>query len=190
MSETENQDRRTQTIDEYVSISGSGALRFERLLPGSMERAWAYLTGSEKRGKWLAAGEMDLRVGGKVELFFHHNTLSPVQEPVPEKYKAMENGIRMQGKITRIDPPHLLSYTWGDEKHSSEVTFELQPRGKDVLLIISHRNPGSRDDTVGTASGWLTHTDVLIDRLNDRQPKPFWSTHQSNYAAYDKKFPK
>jgi uncharacterized protein YndB with AHSA1/START domain len=189
VSDSKNKGSERQTIDEYVSISGTDELRFERLLPGSIERAWAYLTESDKRGQWLASGEMDLRVGGKVELFFHHNTLSPVHEPVPEKYKAMENGFRMHGTITRIDPPHLLSYTWGDHENSSEVTFELQVRGNDVLLTISHRKLGGREDIVGTSGGWRTHTDVLVDRLNGREPKPFWSTHQANHAAYDRKFP-
>ncbi|MBK6883055.1 MAG: hypothetical protein IPH05_08950 [Flavobacteriales bacterium] len=35
---------------------------------------WAYLTESDKRAKWLASGDMDLRVGGDVNLFWLHST--------------------------------------------------------------------------------------------------------------------
>ena len=59
-------------MSEYGIVTEAGAVRFERLLPGPIERVWAYLTEPEKRGTWLAAGPMELRVGGRVELNFHH----------------------------------------------------------------------------------------------------------------------
>ncbi len=54
-------------MSEYGVVTESGTVRFERVLPGPIERVWAYLTESEKRGKWLATGNMELRVGGRVE---------------------------------------------------------------------------------------------------------------------------
>ena len=42
-------------------------LRFERLLPGPVERIWAYLTKSDLRKQWFADGEMTLAVGAPVE---------------------------------------------------------------------------------------------------------------------------
>jgi len=51
-------------------------IRFERLLPGPVERVWAYLTESKKRATWLAAGEFDLRIGGRIELHFDNDKLS------------------------------------------------------------------------------------------------------------------
>jgi uncharacterized protein YndB with AHSA1/START domain len=47
-------------------------MRLERLLPGPVERVWAYLTESEKRATWLCGGEFELRVGGRVRLEFDH----------------------------------------------------------------------------------------------------------------------
>jgi hypothetical protein len=55
------------------TATGPGELRIERWLPGPAERIWAYLTDSEKRGAWLAPGEMELRVGGRVE----HRSATP-----------------------------------------------------------------------------------------------------------------
>ncbi|MBX3443417.1 MAG: hypothetical protein KF774_13510 [Planctomyces sp.] len=51
---------------------------------------WEHLTEREKRGKWLASGEMELRVGGKVQLHFLLASLTSHQEPTPERFKNME----------------------------------------------------------------------------------------------------
>jgi uncharacterized protein YndB with AHSA1/START domain len=56
------------TPDAFGSLSEDATLTLERLLPGSVDRVWAYLTESDLRRQWLAAGPMDLRVGGAVEL--------------------------------------------------------------------------------------------------------------------------
>src|SRR3982751_4943611 len=50
-------------------------VRLERLLPGPVERVWSYITESKKRATWLAAGEFDLRIGGKIELHFENDKL-------------------------------------------------------------------------------------------------------------------
>ena len=39
-------------------FDGTQVVRFERLLPGPIERVWAYLTESDKRSLWLASGAM------------------------------------------------------------------------------------------------------------------------------------
>lgn len=147
-------------------------LRFERRLRGPVERVWAYLTESEKRGKWLARGEMELFVGGKVDMQFCHKDLSPEPGGPPEKYKAMENGHYFAGVILKINPPYLLSYTW---EGNTEVTFELEEQGQEVLLVLTHRklpvNPEVRTSVLG---GWHTHTDILIANLSGETPPNFW----------------
>ena len=84
-------------MNDFGIITEAGAIRFERLLPGPIERVWAYLTESDKRGKWLASGPVELRVGGQVELHFRHADLSPQTEPIPDKYKQYENGASFTG---------------------------------------------------------------------------------------------
>src|SRR5690606_21562606 len=124
-------------MENYGKIIAPGTIRFERLLPGPIERVWAYLTDSEKRGKWLASVEMDLKVGSKVHLHFFHADLSSHQETLPEKYKSYEHGSSFTGTVIRCTPPTLLTFTWGD---GSEVTFELQKQGEKVLLVLTHRH--------------------------------------------------
>jgi uncharacterized protein YndB with AHSA1/START domain len=163
-----------------------GTVRLERLLPGPPERIWAYLTESEKRGKWLAPGEMELRAGGKVTLNFMHADLSSEKE-IPEKYKAMKSGHTMHGVIRRCEPPHVLAYTWGNPQ-DSEVTFELSARGDKTLLVITHVRLGSRANMLSVATGWHTHTDILEDQLNGVAPRPFWTTLAQHRAEYDRRF--
>ncbi|MGH7865166.1 MAG: SRPBCC family protein [Candidatus Binataceae bacterium] len=164
-------------MDEYGVATELGAVRFERLLPGPIDRVWAYLTESEKRGKWLASGPMELRVGGRVELIFRHADLSPVPEPTPDRYKEHGAGHTSYGHITRCEPPRLLSFRWGEESgDNSEVTFELSARDRDVLMVLTHRRLADRAAKVSVAGGWHLHLGILVDHLNGRVPGPFWST--------------
>jgi Activator of Hsp90 ATPase homolog 1-like protein len=82
-------------------------------------------------------------------------------------------------------PPRLLSYTFDPAGPESEVTFELEPRGKDVLLVIIHRRIADRKTMVNVASGWDTHVGILGDRLNGVEPRPFWTTHATLKREYE-----
>jgi uncharacterized protein YndB with AHSA1/START domain len=182
----EEKGQRGKTTSEYGAVTEPGTLRLERVLPGPIERVWAYLTESEKRGKWLASGQMELRVGGRVELNWRHADLSAEKTP-PDKYNNSECADILRGRITRCDPPHALSYTWGDGADASEVTFELSPRAGEVLLVIAHRRLGDRKRIVGVASGWHTHVGILIDHLHSREPRPFWTTFVRVEDEYEKR---
>jgi uncharacterized protein YndB with AHSA1/START domain len=160
-----------------------GTVKMERLLPGPVERVWAYLTESKKRATWLAAGEFDLRLGGAITLQFDNEQL-PNDPETAAKYKGKGKG-KFEGKITRFEPMRVLAHTWnmgGD----TEVTYELTPRGKDVLLTVVHRRLAPRDLVLGVMGGWDVHTGILADILNGVEPRPFWTTHsklESEYAA-------
>jgi uncharacterized protein YndB with AHSA1/START domain len=183
-------NKREQVANEYGKVTGPGTVRLERLLPGPIERAWAYLTEPERRGKWLASGAMDLRVGGRVELKFLHSDLSAEKTPPPE-YKQFENCTLLSGRVTRCEPPRLLSYTWSEQQgHGSEVTFELTPRGKSVLLVVTHRRLGDRPTMVRVAAGWHTHLGILSDHLNSVEPRPFWTNLVQTKTEYEKRIAK
>jgi len=173
--------------DSPGQFTAPGEVRFVRLLPGPIERVWEYLTDSEKRSRWLAAGPMELRVGGSVRHEFKHGTLTPHAEAVPDKFKPMmtEAGERCDftGQVTRCDPPRLLAYTWGSPP--SEVTFELATEGAQVRLVLTHRRLGDdKDALVGVGSGWHTHLAVLAAKLAGETPPPFWATFLRHEAAY------
>ena len=47
---------KSATRDAYGTLIEPTTLKIQRLLPGPIERIWAYLVESDKRRKWLAAG--------------------------------------------------------------------------------------------------------------------------------------
>lgn len=170
-------------MSEYGTVTGPDTVRLERTLPGPIERVWACLTESDKRAKWLAAGTMELRVGGRVELKFMHADLSHEKTP-PERYKDKACGHTLKGIITSCDPPWRLSFTWGDSEPASEVLFELSERGNGVLLVVTHRRLATRKDMISVAGGWHAHLGILSDVLEGRPPRPFWTTHTELAAEY------
>lgn len=161
-------------------------VRIERLLPGPAERIWEHLVESEKRRLWLAAGEMEPWVGGHVEHLFRHRELS--HEPTPEPYRGFEDSPPMHGRVTQWDPPRLLAYSWPGDHGASEVTFELYPDGRDVLLVLTHRRLADTGTMVSVASGWDAHLGILIDRLSGESPRGFWSTHSRLMKHYSERF--
>jgi uncharacterized protein YndB with AHSA1/START domain len=54
------------------------------------------------------------------------------------------SGERAEGKVLICDPPKRLAYTWNlctpeaRQEPPSRVTFDLEPRGKVVKLIVTH----------------------------------------------------
>lgn len=177
-------------MSEYGELIAPDAVRFQRRLPGPIERVFSYLTESEKRAKWLAGGDTELAEGGHVDLHFHNASLSRLPDiPPPEKYKDMPEKVSFTGVVTRCDPPRLLSHTWvaGDEE--SEVTYELEVEGDDVLLTLTHRRIVTRDMMESVCGGWHTHLEILDDVLNEREPQPFWKRHTELEAEYDARLP-
>jgi len=165
-----------------VTMIEPGTVKLERLLPGPIERVWAYITESDKRAKWLAAGEFDLRLGGKIRLEFDNARL-PNDGGVPPEYKGRGQG-KFDGVITRLEPMRLLAHTWTWNGGNTEVSYELAPRGKNVLLVIIHRRLEGRDFQVAVMGGWDVHSGILEDLLKGVEPRPFWKTHAQVEKEY------
>lgn len=177
MSNMENQDR-------YGTITAPNTIRFERTLPGPIERVWSYLTDPEKRGKWLASGPMELRVGGAARLTWLHREYAAGEE-LPEQFRNMEKGHSMDATVTRCEPPRLLAFTWGKRVEAlSEVVIELTERGNDVLLVLTHARLPNQKDLLGISGGWHTHLDVLVELVNGRSSTGFWSKLMRLNAEY------
>jgi len=160
-------------------------VRFERLLPGPIERVWAYLTESDKRARWLCSGETEPREGGSVDMVFRNERLSGAEDiPRPEKYRDMPEEMAFSGTVTRYEPPRILAHTWEWEDEASEVCYELAERGDKVLLVLTHRRLHTDAFVLSVSGGWHTHLDILVDVLEGREPKPFWKTHTAFEAEY------
>jgi uncharacterized protein YndB with AHSA1/START domain len=179
----------TTATAEHGVITEAGAIRFERLLPGPIERVWEYLVDSDKRGTWLASGAMDARPGGEFEYIWRNSELTDHDDPVPEKYaKYAEH--RMKAHIIEADPPYRLVHGWDEEGETpNEVTFELAERGDKVLLTLTHRRLSGRAGMLSVASGWHTHLDILQAKLEGRDPPPFWTAHARVEEDYESRLP-
>ncbi|MGR4865154.1 SRPBCC family protein [Caulobacter sp. LARHSG274] len=156
------------TIDAYGVQTEPTTVRIQRLLPGPIERVWSYMTQSDLRRQWLAAGPMDLKVGGEVELVWRNDELT---SHVEERPAGMGAEHRMTSRVTRIDPPRLLAFEWGD----GDVSFELERQAGEVLLTVTHRRLADRDSLLSVSAGWHAHLDILADRMVGREAGPFWS---------------
>jgi uncharacterized protein YndB with AHSA1/START domain len=174
-------------MDTHTMPFGNEGVRLERLLPGPIERVWDYLTDSRKRATWLAAGEFELREGGRIELRFDNDSLSPGALR-PERQCSPDSGFT--GRITRFDPPRALAFTWEGAGDPSEVTFELAPRDGQVLLTVTHRRLVDRGVRVSVASGWDVHVSILAARLAGETPAPFWPTHARLEREYEARLPR
>lgn len=176
-------------MNEYGEVIAPDTVRFERVLPGPIDRVWSYLVDSEKRRAWIASGDMDLHDGGAYEFRFRHAELSHEKE-TPERYRTPEGEHVGRGTVLRCDPPWLLVISWGEPPEPpSEVTFELKPQGDDVLLTLTHRKLPSRTQMRNVSGGWHPHLAVLEDVLNGRRPRGFWTLHEKVAAEYEQRIP-
>lgn len=167
-------------MSKPATLIKPATVRLERLLPGPVERVWAYLVDSKKRATWLAGGEFDLRVGGRIELIFNNNSLSDEKAPADAGGATRS----FEGEITQLEINRVLAHTWDWGGKPSDVRYELEARGKNVLLTIHHNLPDDAGLLRGVGGGWATHVGILEDRLNGARPRGFWSTHETEMKAF------
>ena len=173
----------TTRPDAYGELIEPTTLRIQRLLPGPIERIWAYLTDSDLRSKWLAAGAMEMKVGAPVEFVWRNDELNdpPSKRPAdfPEEH-------RMQSRIIEADPPRKLVFTW---REHGEVSFELEQAGGRVLLTVIHRRVSDHANLLKVSAGWHMHLDILVARRSGETPAPFWEGWQRLMRDYEKRIP-
>lgn len=181
----------TSSEDIRGRLIGPGAVRFERLLPGPMERVWAYLVDPGLRRTWLADGAMELRVGGAIEMIWHNETIGDTSESPSESLLSL-SGYRCTGVVTACEPPRLIAFTWDEPGSSSEVRVALSdasPAAENgparVRLVLTHTRLRSAGSVEGTATGWHTHLDFLESQLDGRPELPsYWSIHERYERHY------
>lgn len=168
--------------DGFGQLSSDHTLTIERMLPGPIERVWAYLTESELRRQWLADGAMELKAGAAFTFRWRNDQLSDPPGPLPPGYS---NDHSMKSHITEIDPPRKISFTWDG---TGDVTFELEPRGHRVLLTVTHRRIADRNVRLNVGPGWHNHLDVLATKLSGGAPEPFWENFVHLRKEYERRF--
>src|ERR1700752_4392961 len=132
-------------VDAYGALSEPSTLTIQRMLPGPIERVWAYLTDSDLRRKWLAAGQMELKVGAPFELVWRNDELTNPPGKRPEGFGAEH---RMAGHITALDPPRKIAFTF---QNDTEVSIELEAQGSEVQLTLIHYRLPNRNFMLGVS---------------------------------------
>jgi uncharacterized protein YndB with AHSA1/START domain len=171
------------TLSAYGALIEPATLKIERRLPGPIYRVWGYLTQSELRRQWLGSGEMEMRVDGPFEFVWRNDELTKPSGQRPPGFAAEH---RMHGRITALDPPRKLAFTWGS---TGGVTFELEPEGDEVLLTVIHRRLAERAILLNVSAGWHTHLDILVARLSGKEPEPYWDGWSRLRNEYDRRLP-
>jgi uncharacterized protein YndB with AHSA1/START domain len=174
---------RLSAVDAYGVLAEPATLKIQRLLPGPIERVWAYLTDGELRRQWLAAGRMDLKVGAPFQLVWRNDELSGARTRRPPDFPEEQ---RMASRVTEVDPPRKLSFTWAG---SGDVTFELEKQGDEVLLTVVHRRLPDRNTLLKVAAGWHMHLDIWVARATGKEPDPFWEGWARLRQEYDRLLP-
>lgn len=155
-------------LDAYGAMTGPDTLQIRRRLPGPIERVWRYLTKSDLRAKWLAAGEMEEREGAPFTLTWRNDALTEPPGARPEGFSEEHS---MESRITRLEAPAALEFTWGE---NGAVLIELEAKGDEVLLTLTHRRLPEGEARQMIRAGWHAHLDVLVARAKGEAPAPFW----------------
>lgn len=168
--------------DAYGVLTEPTTLQIQRVLPGPVDRVWAYLTDSDLRRQWLAAGEMQPKVGSSVELVWRNSELTDPPGARPEGFGEEH---RLTSEVTVFEPMRRLAITWGS---TGGVTFDLEPSGKDVLLTVTHHRVEDRGVLLNVSAGWHAHLDILAAKIAGETPTDFWGAWIALKAEYEKRY--
>lgn len=171
------------TIDAYGVLTEADTLIIQRVLPGPVERIWAYLTDSDLRRQWLASGEMPMTAGAPFELEWHNDELT---QPAGDRPDGMPEKHQMPSHIVAADPPRKLVIAW---RNTGDVTFELEPHGDEVLLTLTHERFASRSSIINHAAGWHAHLDILAARARGETSTNFWDQWRAYKDEYERRIP-
>lgn len=173
---------RSRPAEDYATVTAPQTVRLQRLLPGPVERIWQYLTDSDLRRTWLAAGEMQPEAGTGFTLTWRNDQLTDPPGRKPDGFGPEHS---MDSTITGYDPPRRLAFTW----LAGEVVFELEPVGDKVRLTVTHHGISDRANMLMVGAGWHQHLDTLVSRARGDRPEPFWDGWTRLRDEYDARIP-
>jgi uncharacterized protein YndB with AHSA1/START domain len=164
---------------DFATVTAPMTLTIQRHLSAPPARVWQYLTDSDLRRRWLAAGNMDQRLGANFELVWRNDELTSPPGIRPE---GMSNEHRATCTLTEIDPPRRIAWEWPGVGH---VTVTLEPAGDRTLLTLVHARAPDAGTLRGVSTGWHAHLDLLAARVAGQEPdQPFWDGFRTLRAEY------
>jgi hypothetical protein len=135
-------------------VDGRPALRFERRLNHPIERVWRAVTEPAELARWFVS-----------------------EVPwTPEDGEVFE-AEGETGRITALEPPRLIAWTWGIERYS----FELMADGDGCVLIFTHVFNPQLGPAWQHAAGWETY----LNRLDAHLAGGFLSEEEAHAGIDD-----
>ena len=165
----------------YGTLIEPATLKIERLLPGPIDRVWAYLTDSDLRRQWLASGVMKPEAGSAFELTWRNNELN---HPPADPRAETPGHHTQQSRMVAFEPPHRLAYHW---EKVGDVEFTLAEEGAEVRLTLIHRRVPDRGTLLSVSSGWHVHLDFLAARLTGTPMAPYEELRQRLLPEYERR---
>lgn len=158
-----------QPIPDYV---------YTTYIHASAERVWEALTNADITARfWGHAQVSDWQVGSRVD-----------------HVRVDGSGIAdAAGTVLEVDPPHRLSFSFGDPAQADDptteqsvVTFTIEPFREIVQLTVTHTRFPSAADRDMVEQGWPTvfaNLKTLLE-TGDVLPTPPWEFHAEQRAAH------
>lgn len=142
------------TFGQFTKQPDGYAIRFERHLHHPIQRVWEAITRPEQLAIWFTDIEMDFRPGGEMKIWFRD-----------------EARTETQGRILRIEPPHLFEWNWEEEL----ATWELKENGNDAcVLVLTYSKLPPADYLLSVPAGFDEMLIQLESVLAGRtEPYPF-----------------
>lgn len=145
------------------------AAMFERILPASPEKCWAFLTETARLTEWYGEGVIEPGEGGKVNFMNGH----------------------IRGVVTGWRPREFFAHTWNVFSPGETVSgwpvsyleFALAADGQQTKLILTHR-PILKAVRNQTLMGWHTFLDMLDAGVRGAPVEARGIYMQKNAALY------
>jgi uncharacterized protein YndB with AHSA1/START domain len=180
-------------MSEYGARVDDSTVRFERLLPGPIEKVWPWLADSGKRGQWFTSGRLPDRIGEAWEMRYHHADYSPNKAPPPPGLEQVDREtVTMPSLLLAIEPPYRLAFSFGNSIQTgeySEVDIRLTEQADGMVrLVLTHSRLRNHDHTLKVSVGWHSHLAMLEHWASGRVPPSIWDVWRSLGGVYDRRY--
>lgn len=141
-----------------ITAGARPVLRFERLLPKSVETVWRAVTDPVELRSWFPTRiEIDAwNVGASMTHHFDEHDIDP-----------------LPGTVLEWEPPRRVSFTWGEDT----ISFELTPASGGTVFVLTEELSASH--AARNAAGW----ESCLDRLQLGVEREAWQPRFERYAA-------
>jgi uncharacterized protein YndB with AHSA1/START domain len=145
-----------------ATLLRSGArpvLRFERHLPKPIDTVWRSVTDPIEMQSWFPTRIVidEWKVGAELRHYFDGHDIDP-----------------LPGIVTVWQPPHRVSFTWGADTISFELT---EASNGDTIFVLTEELDASH--AARNAAGW----DACLDRLTYGTDGEPWNLRFDRYVA-------